>query len=200
MDVNSLYLMWPWQGTWKQVPQSGYSFRTQSLKRYDQSFCQGSLLLIVLHVNIPWLMCSNTSITRMLCGRFNLKWIIQEFDDLCCFISVNLLFLCWSLVLESTDVNLGNAWLIQVHAQWTFKMNHSINRRFSLALQHSFTRLVPVSTPSSMPLSPWSIPIVSWSASWLLEVSTCEGIPRIVSAMIVLRSSSSSWWPITALP
>ena len=64
----------------------------------------------------------------MLCGRVYLKWIpiIQEFDDLSCVISVELLSLCWSLVLKSTDANLGSASLISAHTQWTFRMDHSI--------------------------------------------------------------------------
>ena len=64
----------------------------------------------------------------MLCGRVYLKWIpiIQEFDDLSCVISVELLSLCWSLILKSTDVNLGSASLISAHTQWTFRMDHSI--------------------------------------------------------------------------
>ena len=120
--------MWPWRGTWKQVPQRGYSSWSQSLKPYDQSFCQGSFVLTMLHVNISWFECNNTSFKRMLCGRVYLKWIliIQEFDDLSCVISVELLSLCWSLVLKSTDVNLGSASLISAHAQWTFRMDHSI--------------------------------------------------------------------------
>ena len=120
--------MWPWRGTWKQVPQRGYSSWSQSLKPYDQSFCQGSFVLTMLHVNISWLEYNNTSIKRMLYGRVYLKWIliIQEFDDLSCVISVELLSLCWSLVLKSTDVNLGSASLISAHAQWTFIMDHSI--------------------------------------------------------------------------
>ena len=90
--------------------------------------CQGNFLLTVLHVNIPWLVYNNTSIKRMLCGRVYLKWIliIEEFDDLSCVISVGLQSLCWSLVLKSTDVNLGSASLISAHAQWTFRMDHSI--------------------------------------------------------------------------
>ena len=120
--------MWPWRGTWKQVPQCGYSSWTQSLKPYNQSFCQGSFVLTVLRVNIPRAMCNNTTIKRMLCGKVYLKWIliIQEFDDLSCVISVELLSLCWSLVLKSTDVNLGSASLIPAHAQLTFRMDHSI--------------------------------------------------------------------------
>ena len=64
----------------------------------------------------------------MLCGGVYLKWIliIQEFDDLSRVISVELLSLCWSLVLKSSDVNLGSASLIWAHAQWTFRMGHSI--------------------------------------------------------------------------
>ena len=64
----------------------------------------------------------------MLCGRVYLKWIpiIQEFDDFSCVISVELLSLYWSLVLKSTDVNIGRASLISAHTQWTFKMDHSI--------------------------------------------------------------------------
>ena len=120
--------MWPWRGTWKQVPQRCYSSWTQSLKPYDQSFCQGSFILTVLRVNISRVMCNNTTSKRMLCGKFYLKWIfiIQEFDDLSCVISVELLSLCWSLVLKSTDVNLGSASLIPAHAQLTFRMDHSI--------------------------------------------------------------------------
>ena len=41
---------------------------------------------------------------------------------------------------------------------------------------------------------------VSWSASWPSTVSTCRKIPRILAAMVVLRSSSSSRWLITAPP
>ena len=120
--------MGPWRGTWKQVPQRGYSSWTQNLKPYSQSFCQGSFVLTVLHVNIPWRMYNNTSIKRMLGDRVYLKWIliIQEFDDLSCVISVKLLYLCCSLVLESTDVNLASASLISAHAQWTFRMDDSI--------------------------------------------------------------------------
>ena len=101
---------------------------TQSLKPYDQSFCQGSFVLKVLHVNIPRAICSNTTIKRMLCDRVYLKWIliIQEFDDLSCVIFVELLSLCWSLVLKSTDMNLASASLIPAHAQLTFRMDHSI--------------------------------------------------------------------------
>ena len=64
----------------------------------------------------------------MLCDRVYLKWIliIQESDDLSCVISVKLLYLCWSLFLKSTDVNLESASLISAHAQWTFRMDHSI--------------------------------------------------------------------------
>ena len=64
----------------------------------------------------------------MLYDRAYLKCIliIQKFDYLNCVISVELQYLCWSLVLKSTDVNLGGASLISAHAQWTFKMNHSI--------------------------------------------------------------------------
>ena len=120
--------MWPWRGTWKQVSQRAYSSWTQSLKPYDQSFCQGSFVLTVLHDNIPRLVYNNTSTKRMLCGRVYLKWIliIQQFDDLSCVISVELLSSCWSLVLKTTYVNLGSASLIWAHAQWTFRMDHSI--------------------------------------------------------------------------
>ena len=64
----------------------------------------------------------------MLCGRVYFKWIpiIREFDDLSCVISVELLSLCGSLVLKSTDVNLGSASLISAHTQRTFRMDHSI--------------------------------------------------------------------------
>ena len=34
---------------------------------------QGSVVRTVLHVNIPWFMCNNTSIKRMLCGRVYFK-------------------------------------------------------------------------------------------------------------------------------
>ena len=128
VDLHSLYLMWPWRGAWKQVPQRGYIAWTQGLKPYDQSFCQGSFVLTVLHVNILWLVYNDTIIKNMLYGRVYLKWIliIQEFDDHSCVISVKMLSLCWSLVLKSTDVNLGSASLILAHAQWTFRMDHSI--------------------------------------------------------------------------
>ena len=120
--------MWPWRGTWKQVSQRGYSSWTQSLKPYDQSFCQGSFVLTVLHDNIPWLVYNNTNTKIMLCGTVYLKWIliIQQFDDLSCVISVELLSLCWSLVLKTTDVNLGSASLIWAHTQCMFRMDHSI--------------------------------------------------------------------------
>ena len=119
--------MWPWRGTWKQVPQHDYSFWAQSLKPYGQSFCQEAFVLTVVHVNIPWLMYNNTIIKRMQCGRVYLKWIliVQEFDDLSCVISVELLSLCWSLVLKSTDVNLGSGSLISAHTQWTYRTDHS---------------------------------------------------------------------------
>ena len=82
----------------------------------------------MLHVNIPRLVYNDTIIKRMLCGRVYLKWIfiIQEFDDLSYVISVEVLSLCWSLVLKSTEVNLGSASLISAHAQWTFRMDHNI--------------------------------------------------------------------------
>ena len=85
-----------------------------------------------------WLVYNNTSIKRMLCGRVYAKWIliIQEFDDLSCIISVELLSLCWSLVLKSTDVNLGSASLNSAHAQWTFRMDHSISLISTAALIH----------------------------------------------------------------
>ena len=158
--------MWPWWGTWKQVPQR-YSSWTQSLKPYGQSLCQGAFVLTELHVSVPWLMYNNTIIKKMLCGRVYPKWvlIVQEFDDLSSVMSVELLSLCWSLVLKSTDVNLGSASLISAHTQGTFRMDHSIIHSILISTQHSFTGLVPVSPPPSMALPPWSIQIVSWSAS-----------------------------------
>ena len=73
-------------------------------------------------------MYNNTIIKKMLCGLVYPQWIliVQEFDDLSSVISVELLSLCWSLVLKSTDVNLGSASLILAHTRGTFRMDHRI--------------------------------------------------------------------------
>ena len=171
--------MWPWRGTWKQVPQCCSSW-TQSLKPYGQSFCQGAFVLTVLHGSIPWLMYNNTIIKKMLCGKVYPKWIliVQEFDDLSSVMSVELLSLCWSLVLKSTDVNLGSASLISAHTQGTFRMGHSIIHSILISTAALVHRTgTCISTPS-MALPPRSIQIVS-SASWLSVISTYKGIPKI---------------------
>ena len=125
-------------------------------------------------------MYNNTIIKKMVCGRVYPKWIliVQEFDDLSCVMSVELLSLCWSLVLKSTDVNLGSASLISAHTQGTFRMDHSIIHSILIStaalIHRTGTRISTLSTA----LSPWSIQIVSWSASWLSVVSTCKESQR----------------------
>ena len=83
-----------------------------------------SFVLTVLHVNIPWLACNYKSreccVTELASNGFSLA------KNLMILVSVELLYLCWSHVLKSTDVNLGSVSLISAHAQWTFKMDHSI--------------------------------------------------------------------------
>ena len=72
--------------TLTQVSRHGNPSWSQSLKSCDQSFCQESFVLTVLHVNIPWLMCNNATIKRMQSDKVNLKYIlaIQVFVDLIC--------------------------------------------------------------------------------------------------------------------
>ena len=172
--------MWPWRGAWKQVPQC-YSSWTQSLKPYGQSFCQGAFVLTVLHVSIPWLMYNNTIIKKMLCGRVYPKWIriVQEFDDLSSVMSAELLVFVLVTCLEINWCEPRKCFIdfstytrdIQNGPQ-----HYPLNFIITAALIHrTGTR---ISTPS-IALPPWSIQIVSWSASWLSVVSTYKGIPKI---------------------
>ena len=156
--------------------QRGYSSWTHSLKPYHQSFCQGYFVLTVLRINIPRVMCNSTTIKRMLCDKVYLKWIliIQEFDDLSCIISV----CCICVGNQPMWTYEVLHWFQHMH-DWHSEWTTALSSRLALALQHSFTGLVPVSTPSAMALPPWSIQIISWSASLLTVVSTRKGIPRI---------------------
>ena len=78
--------------------------------------------------------------------------------------------LSWNQLMWTSEVLHWFQHMHNWHSEWTT----ALSTRFSLALQHSFTGLVPVSTPTSMVLSPWSIHIVSWSPSWSSAVSTCK--------------------------
>ena len=120
-------------------------------------------------------------------------WTPMPFKHICGYIT---LYICVSghqIILKSLQfTNSQFTW------EWTTVSFDWFSIIWLILLPHSFTKLTPVSTRSSIAVAPWYTPIALSSASQLSAVYGWEH-PNHIDSFSLSRPQYSSKWPFTTL-